>query len=108
MSSDKQDVAVLFFLLQYCTTDGVPATRCGETNLALFLLLESCFPVFCDVRHKRCVCQNPDNVIFVMDASIGQACEGQAKAFKGDGACIKSPAVCATRFNAWDFHRRQG
>ena len=24
----------------------------------------------------------PDNIIFVMDASIGQACEGQAKAFK--------------------------
>uniref|UniRef100_A0A0N5ABH7 Signal recognition particle 54 kDa protein n=1 Tax=Syphacia muris TaxID=451379 RepID=A0A0N5ABH7_9BILA len=26
---------------------------------------------------------NPNNVIFVMDASIGQACEGQAKAFNG-------------------------
>jgi signal recognition particle subunit SRP54 len=26
--------------------------------------------------------QRPDNTIFVMDASIGQACEGQAKAFK--------------------------
>ena len=25
---------------------------------------------------------NPDNVVFVMDASIGQACEAQAKAFK--------------------------
>lgn len=25
---------------------------------------------------------NPDNIIFVMDASIGQACESQAKAFK--------------------------
>ena len=25
---------------------------------------------------------NPDQTIFVMDASIGQACEGQAKAFK--------------------------
>ena len=24
----------------------------------------------------------PDNVVFVMDASIGQACEAQAKAFK--------------------------
>ena len=24
----------------------------------------------------------PDNVIFVMDASIGQACESQARAFK--------------------------
>ena len=24
----------------------------------------------------------PDNVIFVMDASIGQACEAQARAFK--------------------------
>ena len=26
--------------------------------------------------------QKPDNIIFVMDATIGQACEGQAKAFK--------------------------
>lgn len=26
--------------------------------------------------------QNPDNIIFVMDATIGQACEGQARAFK--------------------------
>jgi signal recognition particle subunit SRP54 len=24
---------------------------------------------------------NPDNVVFVMDASIGQACEAQARAF---------------------------
>ena len=26
--------------------------------------------------------QNPDNVVFVMDASIGQACESQSRAFK--------------------------
>jgi signal recognition particle subunit SRP54 len=26
--------------------------------------------------------QRPDNTVFVMDASIGQACEAQAKAFK--------------------------
>lgn len=26
--------------------------------------------------------QKPDNIIFVMDATIGQACEAQAKAFK--------------------------
>lgn len=26
--------------------------------------------------------QQPDNIIFVMDATIGQACESQAKAFK--------------------------
>ena len=25
---------------------------------------------------------SPDNIVFVMDASIGQACEAQAKAFK--------------------------
>ena len=25
---------------------------------------------------------DPDNIVFVMDASIGQACEGQARAFK--------------------------
>ena len=26
--------------------------------------------------------QKPDNIVFVMDASIGQACEAQARAFK--------------------------
>jgi hypothetical protein len=26
--------------------------------------------------------QRPDNIIFVMDATIGQACEAQARAFK--------------------------
>lgn len=26
--------------------------------------------------------QQPDNIVYVMDASIGQACEAQAKAFK--------------------------
>jgi signal recognition particle subunit SRP54 len=26
--------------------------------------------------------QNPDNIVFVMDATIGQACEAQARAFK--------------------------
>ena len=26
--------------------------------------------------------QKPDNIIFVMDATIGQACEAQARAFK--------------------------
>lgn len=26
--------------------------------------------------------QDPDNVIYVMDATIGQACESQARAFK--------------------------
>lgn len=25
--------------------------------------------------------QNPNNIVFVMDASIGQACEAQARAF---------------------------
>lgn len=32
-----------------------------------------------------CCCdfpQQPDNIVYVMDASIGQACEAQAKAFK--------------------------
>lgn len=28
------------------------------------------------------ILQQPDNIIFVMDATIGQACESQAKAFK--------------------------
>jgi len=34
--------------------------------------------------HNVCVFvfQRPDNIIFVMDATIGQACEAQAKAFK--------------------------
>ena len=35
------------------------------------------FYFFCSI----CVMQNPDNVAFVMDASIGQACEAQARAF---------------------------
>ena len=26
--------------------------------------------------------QNPNNVVFVMDGTIGQACEAQARAFK--------------------------
>lgn len=26
--------------------------------------------------------KKPDNIVFVMDATIGQACEGQARAFK--------------------------
>ena len=26
--------------------------------------------------------QDPDNIVYVMDASIGQACEAQARAFK--------------------------
>ena len=26
--------------------------------------------------------QNPQNIVYVMDASIGQACEAQARAFK--------------------------
>ena len=28
------------------------------------------------------VFQRPDNIIFVMDATIGQACEAQSRAFK--------------------------
>ena len=28
------------------------------------------------------VFQNPQNIVYVMDASIGQACEAQARAFK--------------------------
>jgi hypothetical protein len=41
-----------------------------------------------DVAVRQCVkqrhisFQQPDNVVFVMDASIGQACESQARAFK--------------------------
>ena len=31
---------------------------------------------------------DPDNIVFVMDASIGQACEGQARAFK-DKVCLQ-------------------
>jgi hypothetical protein len=30
----------------------------------------------------RFTLQKPDNIIFVMDATIGQACEAQARAFK--------------------------
>ena len=28
------------------------------------------------------ITQNPNNIVFVMDATIGQACESQARAFK--------------------------
>lgn len=46
----------------------------GNKLIACFLNLEMI---------STCILfQSPDNVIFVMDASIGQACEAQAKAFK--------------------------
>ena len=32
---------------------------------------------------------DPDNIVFVMDASIGQACEGQARAFKDKVGLVK-------------------
>lgn len=34
------------------------------------------------ILYKRFDLQQPDNIIFVMDATIGQACEAQARAFK--------------------------
>lgn len=34
------------------------------------------------ILYKRLDLQQPDNIIFVMDATIGQACEAQARAFK--------------------------
>ena len=36
--------------------------------------------------------QDPDNVVFVMDASIGQACESQARAF-GDKVGVGSVII---------------
>ncbi|KAL7077308.1 hypothetical protein ACQ4LE_003186 [Meloidogyne hapla] len=44
----------------------------------------------------------PDNVIFVMDASIGQACEGQARAFKN---CVDIGSVIITKL---DGHAKGG
>ena len=43
---------------------------------------------------------DPDNVIFVMDASIGQACEGQAKAFKEK---VDVGSVVVTKLDGEDF-----
>ncbi|ESN93097.1 hypothetical protein HELRODRAFT_189679 [Helobdella robusta] len=34
------------------------------------------------VKNLMNIHKNPDNIVFVMDASIGQACEAQARAFK--------------------------
>uniref|UniRef100_A0A915NTR6 signal-recognition-particle GTPase n=1 Tax=Meloidogyne floridensis TaxID=298350 RepID=A0A915NTR6_9BILA len=44
----------------------------------------------------------PDNVIFVMDASIGQACEAQARAFKN---CVDIGSVIITKL---DGHAKGG
>ena len=48
---------------------------------------------------------DPDNIVFVMDASIGQACEGQARAFKEKvvyqnrkGACLQLRQVPTPRW----------
>ena len=56
------------------------------------LLYISDITLQCNLQHRSKVsvlfisqvstATNPDQTIFVMDASIGQACEGQAKAFK--------------------------
>lgn len=40
------------------------------------------FPVSFLCIHFIFAFQQPDNIVYVMDASIGQACESQAKAFK--------------------------
>jgi signal recognition particle GTPase len=49
-------------------------------------------PLHCYLQQSICHCinptfhiflfQRPDNIIFVMDATIGQACEAHARAFK--------------------------
>jgi signal recognition particle subunit SRP54 len=46
--------------------------------------------------------QVPDNIIFVMDASIGQACEAQARAFKSK---VNVASVIITKL---DGHARGG
>ena len=61
------------------------------------LFLQSCscsisFSLFVDRMEALSLFQvsnsvDPDNIVFVMDASIGQACEGQARAFK-DKVCL--------------------
>ena len=40
------------------------------------------FHIYLGAEANLKIFQRPDNTIFVMDASIGQACEAQAKAFK--------------------------
>ncbi|UYV70530.1 K02A2.6-like [Cordylochernes scorpioides] len=54
------------------------------------------------VLPKQNLKRNPDNVIFVMDASIGQACEPQARAFKEK---VDVGAVIVTKL---DGHARGG
>lgn len=62
-------------LRQYCSQSSVAVSSATEHNASTqskkagnnFLFFSS---------------QQPDNIVYVMDASIGQACEAQAKAFK--------------------------
>lgn len=51
----------------------VSTYSCVDVGLLFYAILISLLPYNF---------QKPDNIIFVMDATIGQACEGQAKAFK--------------------------
>lgn len=46
--------------------------------------------------------QQPDNIVYVMDASIGQACEAQAKAFKDK---VEVSSVIVTKL---DGHAKGG
>lgn len=46
--------------------------------------------------------QQPDNIVYVMDASIGQACEAQAKAFKDK---VEVASVIVTKL---DGHAKGG
>lgn len=47
--------------------------------------------------HQRATCarrvQQPDDVVFVMDSSIGQAARDQAQAFK-DAVAVGASSVC--------------
>lgn len=52
-----------------CMSDPSLETSAVQSNVSL---LNICIILF----------QRPDNIIFVMDATIGQACEAQARAFK--------------------------
>uniref|UniRef100_A0A8C7DGK1 Signal recognition particle subunit SRP54 n=1 Tax=Oncorhynchus kisutch TaxID=8019 RepID=A0A8C7DGK1_ONCKI len=59
---------------------------------------------FCIVIIKSCISllQQPDNIVYVMDASIGQACEAQAKAFKDK---VEVSSVIVTKL---DGHAKGG
>jgi signal recognition particle subunit SRP54 len=58
-----------------------------ESLFEEMLQVSNAIVIVCIYYHVLCILspvfvKTPDNVVFVMDATIGQACEAQARAFK--------------------------